>query len=50
MADIDQADGENGQQSSLMADIDQSDGEDELVVVAGGALAAPSPTLAGRKY
>ena len=24
-----------------MADIDQSDGEDELVVVAGGALAAP---------
>ena len=42
LTDIDQADGENGQQSSLMADIDQTDGEeDELVVVAGGALAAP---------
>ena len=41
MADIDHADGENGQQSSLMADIDQTDGEKELVVVAGGALAAP---------
>ena len=41
MADIDQADGENGQQSSLMADIDQTDGENELIVVAGGALAAP---------
>ena len=27
------ADGENGQQSSLMADIDQTDGENELVVV-----------------
>ena len=41
LTDIDQADGENGQQSSLMADVDQTDGENELVVVAGGALAAP---------
>ena len=41
LTDIDQADGENGQQSSLMADIDQTDIENELVVVAGGSLAAP---------
>ena len=49
MADVDQTDGEHGQQSSLMADIDQSDGEDELVVVAGGALAAPYVASKKRK-
>ena len=48
-ADIDQTDGENGQQSSLMADIDQTDGENELIVVAGGALAAPYVASKKRK-
>ena len=49
MADIDQTDGENWQQSSGMADIDEIDGKNELVVVAGGSLAAPYVVAQSKK-